>query len=101
MNPKPFNPQVKEFSRSDRWPNLNLNDILIACRDDDDNLCEAIIELATFRNKITPKLCIYRESFAILPLLAFALSTLPEYTTEDDICAALEAVGFRDATGDK
>ena len=96
----PFNPQIKEFSRPSRWPNLNMTDIFVTCYDGL-YICEALIELATFRDKITPRLCIYRASFAILPLLAFALSTLPEYTTEDDICAALEAVGFRDATGDK
>jgi hypothetical protein len=75
---------------------------MISCYSEDD-LYEASIDMPVLYGDgmVSPHLQIFTESFAILPLLTAALMTLPYKTTEDDICAALEAVGFRDATGDK
>lgn len=94
----------KKFYRSDiRWPDGEYNDILIECHDNS-NMFEAIIEMPSFvradPDKISPRLCIYVANMALLPMLTEALLTLPDPTTKDDLCAALVAVGLKDATND-
>jgi hypothetical protein len=89
----------KLYWRPSAWPDQDYHDIMIACHNKNVGNFEASIELHDFNHdgEISPQLCIFAESFIILPLLVAALLTLPDPTTEDDIAKALEAVGFTNA----
>jgi hypothetical protein len=87
----------KLYYRPSAWPYQNYQDILITCYTEDRTL-EARLEMHDFKHngEVSVQLCIFTESFDVLPLLTAALLTLPDPTNEDKIVKSLEELGFTD-----
>jgi hypothetical protein len=93
----------KMYYRPGYWPHQTYQDILIECRDEQNNPIEATIEMRDFNHngEISARLCIFTDGLAILPLLHAVMLTLPDPTTEGEIAGALDSLGFTEAKRDK